>query len=387
MPRFPAASGTTESLSAAVYSRLASKVRERVGVVHPLHVGDTYREPPPMARAEAQLTSEVPRLHNYSPVQGEPALLEAIARRLAGRGGRTPSADCIQVMAGATAGISCVANVLLDRGDEVLLPSPYWPLVRGIFAGRGAVPIEIPLYHERLDAESVERALSDAITERTVAIYLNSPNNPSGRVLPPEVVDAIARLVKAHDLWVIADEAYEELWFTEVRPAPLWSHPELAPRTVATHTLSKSYGLAGARIGFTHGPSDVMRAVRAVQTFTTYCASRPMQLGAARALDEGDGWLAEARAEYRDAAHRAASVLGVDPPEGGTFLFFDASRYLREGEDLLGFLERCLDAGVLLTPGSASGRHFERWARLCFTSVAPSALDDALDRLVPVLRS
>jgi N-succinyldiaminopimelate aminotransferase len=200
------------------------------------------------------------------------------------------------------------------------------------------------------------------------------------------VIGALLRVARKHDLWVLCDEAYEELWFTEERPAPVWAHPLARDRAIATHTLSKGYGLAGARVGFTHGPDDVMRTIRGVQTFQTYCAPRPMQLGAVRALDEGDAWLEHARAAYRAAGYEAADALGVARPAGGTFLFFDASPHMDEGEPVIGFLERCLDAGVLLTPGGACGRDYERWVRVCFTSVPPDELHEALEALRPVLR-
>ena len=110
-----------------------------------------------------------------------------------------------------------------------------------------------------------------------------------------------------------------------------------------------------------------------------------MQLGAARALAEGDAWLADTRARYGEAARAAAAVLRRRAPEGGTFLFFDTAPHLRKGEDVVGFLERCLDAGVMLTPGSASGQDYASWARICFTSVPKDELDAALERLSTVL--
>jgi N-succinyldiaminopimelate aminotransferase len=318
---------------------------------------------------------------------GEPALLDAIAMRLERRTGRTVERGCLQVQSGATAGLSVVIKALVDVGDEVLLPSPYWPLIRGIIAGRGATPVEVPVFH-RIDDESfdLEAALEAAVTERTSAVYVNTPHNPTSRVLEERHQEAIARVAKRHDLWVICDEAYEELWLGDAPFAPVWDREDLRDRTVATHTLSKGYGLAGARIGFTHGPEAAMAAVRGAQTFMTYCASRPMQLGGARALREGDAWLENARGLYREAGLRASEALGVPPPRGGTFLFFDASAYLREGEEsALDFLDRCLDAGVLMTPGRACGAAFDRWVRLCFTSVPPDELDDALGRLKAVL--
>jgi N-succinyldiaminopimelate aminotransferase len=178
---------------------------------------------------------------------------------------------------------------------------------------------------------------------------------------------------------------YEDLWYDEL-PQSIWTRPELRQRAIVTHSVSKAYGLAGARVGFTHGPAEVMQVIRGVQTFYSYCAPRPMQLGAARALAEGDAWLTKARALYAKAARTAADALGVPMPQGGTFLFFDAQPYLRSGETVMGFLERCLDAGVMLTPGSASGQDFERWVRLCYTTVPQDELEAALTCLQRVLR-
>ncbi|MFW6052054.1 MAG: pyridoxal phosphate-dependent aminotransferase [Myxococcota bacterium] len=387
MPRRPHVSPTTRTLSEEVFGKLASPARAPGGPAHPLHVGDTWREPPEPGRAENQHGAEHPHLHNYAPVQGEPALLDAIVHALRHRTGSAPDRERVQVVPGATAGLSIVCNALLDPGDELLLPAPFWPLIRGIVAARGAHPVQVPFF-DRVGAPDFdpERALEQAVTERTAALYLNTPHNPTGRVLPPEVVDAMLRVARRHDLWVLCDEAYEALWFGDGPPDPAWAHPEARGRAVACHTLSKSHGLAGARIGWIHGPEPAMRAIRDLQTFQTYCAARPMQVGAARALREGDGWVLEARRLYAQAGRAAAEALGVEPPQGGTFLFFDASPHLHPADvDCLPFLARCLEAGVRLTPGASCGEAYGRWARLCFTAVPPDALSDALARLRQVL--
>jgi N-succinyldiaminopimelate aminotransferase len=187
-----------------------------------------------------------------------------------------------------------------------------------------------------------------------------------------------------HGLWVISDEVYEELWFDE-EPASAWMHPRLRSRSVVVHSVSKAYGLAGARVGFVHGPAAAMQAIRGVQTFVTYCAPRPFQLAAAKVLTEGRGWIASTRAHYRELAHRAADALDVPRPPGGTFLFVDTRGRRRDGESAFAFLERCVDRGVLLTPGTASGKDFEDWVRLCFTTLPPDDLHEALARLRQVL--
>lgn len=385
MPRHPSLSATAAGLSADVYSALAERARRRGGKIHPLHVGDTYLEPPAGARAEAQRTADHPRLHNYAAVQGEPALLDAIRRRLSTRHGLALDPECVQVMPGATTGLAVVLAALLDPGDELLLPSPFWPLIRGIASTRGCTPVEVPFF-TRLGEPGFdpEAALEQAVTPRTGAIYVNTPHNPTGRVLPEQVIETIARVARRHDLWVIADDAYEDLVYGPPHH-PLWLRAELADRTVASHTFSKSYAFAGGRVGWVHGPPAAMRAIRGVQVFNAYCAPRPMQLGAARALEEGEAWLAETRRLYARAGAEAAAALGLPAPEAGTFLFLDAAPHFRHGEDLRGFLERCLDAGVLLTPGPAAGRDYATWVRLCFTAVPPGELSDALGRLAGVL--
>ncbi|HSD19863.1 MAG TPA: pyridoxal phosphate-dependent aminotransferase [Anaeromyxobacter sp.] len=385
MPRHPRVAPTAAGLSHDVYSALVERARGRAGPIHPLHVGDTYLDPIPAARAEAQRSADHPRLHGYAPVQGEPALLQAIRQRLAARHGADVDPSCLQVMPGATTGLAVVLHALLAPGDELVVPSPFWPLIRGIATSRGCAAVEVPFF-TRLGEPGFdpEAALERTVGPRTAAIYVNAPNNPTGRLLPDAAADAIAAVARRHDLWVIADEAYEDLVHAGEH-RPLWRRPDLAGRTVVTHTLSKSHALAGARVGYTHGPPDAMRVVRAVQFHESYCAARPMQHAAARALEAGDAWIAEARAAYAAAGRAAAAALGVPPPEAGTFLFFDAAPSFAPGEQLDGFLERCLDAGVLLTPGPACGRDFETWVRLCFTAVPPEALADALARLGPLI--
>lgn len=389
MPRHPALSATNETLSSRVFSGLAQKaaaMRADGLTVHALSVGDTYPEPLPVARAENQHTEMFPELHKYAPPTGEPALLDAIAERLALFDQEVP-VERIQVVSGATSGLSVVASTLFDPGDEVLLPAPFWPLIRGIIASRGAVPVQVPLF-DRLGGLDVEAVLEAAVTPRTCAIYINTPHNPTGVILPTVAIDAMVRVAERHDLWVVTDEAYQDLWFGAEAPEPVWARADLAERYVACHTLSKSYGIAGSRIGYVHGGDEVMRAIRAVQTFQTYCAPKPMQMGAARVLREGAEWLKSRREEYALAGAKTAEVLGQSAPAGGTFLLFDATPYFHAGEtDSLGFLDRCLDAGVLMTPGVACGTDYGSWARICFTSVPPDELDDALARISGVIES
>jgi N-succinyldiaminopimelate aminotransferase len=380
MPARPNVSVTNAALSAQVFTPLRARIAAHHGPLFHLEIGDSYLDPPPMAQCETLGTAANPKLHRYAPVQGLPELLDAAVAKVLRRTGVAIDRADVQVVSGATAGLMTLCQALLDPGDEVLLPAPFWPLFPGIVACRGARAVQIPLY-DRLDDPTfdAEAAFEAACTERTVAIYLNSPHNPTGRVMPPGVRDAAIAVARRHDLWVFSDETYEDLYFGPTPPAPLWTHPDLRDRTFAIHSMSKGYAMAGARVGFIHGPPGGMAAVRAAQTFTTYCAPRPMQLAAARALDQGDAWLASARAAYKRAADRAASVLGLAPIEGGTFLFMDVGAVIGEASDCMPFLERCIDAGVVLTPGLASGDAYATWVRVCFSSLPFDEFAQAVD--------
>lgn len=394
MPRFPRSSPFVQQLSDRVFSQLAERANSQPGPVYPLHVGDTYLEPLDAAKAENQASADHPGLHKYAPVQGEPELLRAIADKVERRSGVRPKLDDLQVMPGATAGLMVVCSALLVPGDEVLLPAPFWPLIRGIIRARGALPIEVPVF-DRLGAQGLEQgsdpsfdpaeALEAHITDRTVAVYVNTPNNPTGACLTSEQLESIGELARKYDLWILADEVYEDLYFGPTAPRSSFTLPAFADRTITSHSLSKAYALAGARVGYTHGPHEVMQVIRGTQTFSTYCAPRPMQFAGARALADGDAWLSRTRKLYASAAKEAADALRLPTPPAGTFLFFPSKPYRRAGESTIELLERCLEAGVMLTPGSASGSEYSDWIRLCFTCVAPADLTAALERVAGVL--
>lgn len=387
MPRHPQVSPFTQGLSDRVFGQLAKEAQALGKPFFPLHVGDTYLEPLHAAQSESQRTEDHPQLHTYAPVQGMPELLSAVQRKVERRSGRSLDRAQIQVMSGATAGLGVVCAALLSPGDEVLLPSPFWPLIRGIISGRGAVPVEVPIFHRLHEPGfDVIAALEAAVTPRTAALYLNTPHNPTGQIMDEALLRRIAEFARAHDLWIFSDEVYEDLYFDQPTPT-MAAIPEAFERTLATHSVSKAYGLAGSRVGYTYGPAEVMETIRGVQTFYTYCAAKPLQLGAAHALEEGDRWLIDARARYGRAAALCAKTLGLPTPRSGTFLFFDTRPYRSPGESAMDFLRRAVHGGVMMTPGTACGTDFEDWARLCFTVLDEAKLTEAMRQLSQVLKS
>ena len=383
MPRHPYLAASATGLSDRIFSRLAASARSLDRTIYPLHIGDTFLPPPQCVARELRRAAQLDDSCRYSPPRGEPLLLEAIATHLRERSGRNVDVGNIQVTLGATGGLSVVTESLLDPGDEVLLLSPFWPLIRGIIRKRGARAIEIPFFTEidtpTFDAEAL---IGSQVTARTAAIYLNSPHNPTGRILSDDVLAAIARVAAHHNLWILCDEVYEDLFFTSSAHVPPWSRRDFAEQAIAVHSFSKAYGMAGARVGFVHGPATAMKAIRGVQTFATYCAPKAMQFAAAATLREGQPWLKAAKAEYLATGTLAAKTLNLEPPQGGTFLFWRVAPYLRADESTPDFLERCFrNTGVLLTPGASSGEAYGDWVRLCFTAVCPEETKTAVELL------
>ncbi len=388
MPRYPALSQATHGLTTRVYTSLLGLAQAHAKEVFALNVGDTYLLPRACARAESLHTADLPQLHNYADVRGEPVLLDAIVHDLKARD-RPVARERIQVTSGATSGLDLICRTLLASGDEAIVLAPYWPLIRGVVSAAGATPVELPFFTELAKPNfDLERALEGALSERTTALYLNTPHNPTGVILDEAQLTAIARFVKRHDLWLVCDEAYDQLYFGKPPPAPIWTRPDMVERCVVAHTFSKSHAMAGARVGFVHGPEPVMSALSGLQTFATYCASKPMQIGVARALQEPSDipFAREVAAEYARAAQTASQTLRLQQPQSGPFLFFDTRPWLRAHETPAQWLERCARAGVVMTPGSATGKAYADWARLCYTCVDPAALSRAMQVLSAITR-
>ncbi len=180
MPTHPDFSKTVQGMRSGVFSRVAHRIASIKGERYPLHVGDTYMEPAEGARLGDLSVLQYPGMHRYTLPQGHSSLLTAISERKNIDPGR------ILVSSGATAGLGAIAVSLLNPGDEVLLLSPFWPLIRGIVQIHRGVPVEVPLYDRMDDVDAVVRTLEASCTDRTVAIYVNTPNNPTGRMLNEE---------------------------------------------------------------------------------------------------------------------------------------------------------------------------------------------------------
>ena len=382
MPRFPQRSVSASELRPAVFTRLIPIIKQLEVPPIALHIGDTFVPPP----AAAMLDQVVPKLpenaYLYSAPNGLPEVRSAFCERWTRLGLQGLDIDRVHVTNGATGGVSAALHAWVHPGDEVIVLSPFWPLVKGMIKGMGAVPVEVPFYPEMRAGRSVAEVVAPYITERTVALYVCSPNNPDGTVLSLSQIQELAALCVKHDLWVISDEAYVDYAFAPNKHHFIADQPGMRERTASVYTASKSYALAGIRIGFLVGEPAWLETARRVTTHCVYNVPMACQLSAKAAIETGDSWVEQTRDLYQQGAEAVAARLQANfyPAQGGGYVFVDLREEL-DGQPMLDYLADLLHEGVSISPGAAFGEAFETWVRVCYMSVPLDRLEQAIDRL------
>lgn len=382
MPRFPAPSPASACLQPAVFTRLLPLFERLPEPPLPLHIGDTYLDPPPDAQLQVVSRNNDRAFYPYSSPNGDPALRRAFCRRWSGLGLENLTPERVHVTVGATGAVQAAFRTFAGAGDEVLVLAPYWPLVRGIALSCAAVPVEVPFYDRLRTGATVEELLAPHTSARTSAVYMCSPNNPDGHVLSETQQRALADYCIAHDLWLISDEAYCDHVFSPATHRFIANLPGMAERTASIYTTSKSYALAGIRIGFLVGDPRWLEAARRVSTHQVYNVPLVNQRAAIAAIETGDVWLRSARARYAEAASYVHEHLEATfaVAEGGGYVFCDVTEALGE-KPTLTWIGELLYEGVAIAPGVAFGREYERWVRICYMSLPLPALAQAVTRL------
>jgi aspartate/methionine/tyrosine aminotransferase len=372
--RFPELSAAGCAVPASIFARLREHLARFPGDVIPLQIGDTHL--PPAARLDEVAWAELAAvdLYAYGSPEGWKPLVEAIAHKAVARNRISVTASGVQVACGATHALSCAVQALCDPGDELILLTPHWPLIRGMALGFGVTPIEIPF-----DAD-----VEAAITSRTSAIYFATPNNPDGVMIPAARLAELAELAVRHRLWIIADEVYEDYGY-DAEHVSIASLPGAGDRTVTVFSFAKSYAQAGMRVGYALAPDPVAATLKKLVNHSVYNVPVAMQRAALGALTHGAPFLVKARATYQQLRDRARTRLQAPAacPPGGAYLWVDFRQWT--GDDCMPILEQCAAAGVLLAPGNAFGVACGGFARLCFTGVPPERLDEGIDRINAVL--
>jgi aspartate aminotransferase len=260
-----------------------------------------------------------PRFHKYTPAGGLPELRSAIAEKTLRDSGFAVAAGQVLVTAGGKHAVYEAFATLLDPGDEVLLPAPYWTTYPEAIRLAGGVPVELLTDETSGYLVSVEQ-LEAARTERTKVLLLCSPSNPTGAVYSREQLEAIGRWALEHGLWVVTDEIYEHLVYGDAEfhslPAVV---PELADRIVVLNGVAKTYAMTGWRVGWIVGPADVIKAATNLQSHATSNVSNVAQAAALAALSGGLSAVAEMRAVFDRRRLTMVGLLneipGVECPE------------------------------------------------------------------------
>lgn len=383
MPRYPSASSSATRIRGAVYSSLAHRLSTYPGEVYPLHVGDTWMEPPAGCCMEDLAVEDFPGMHRYAPTRGMPELIDAVVERIRERCGVAVQRENILITGGATGGLAMVMGAIVEPGDEVMILAPHWPLIAGMVRAFHAVAEVVPFLGLADSPESALTLVEERLSPRTVALYLNTPNNPTGRTIPRPWLEALVEWAVKHELWIVADEVYEDYQYQGEHTHCLTLARE---QTLAAYSFSKAYGMAGNRCGYVVGPAALLDEIHKVHTHIFYSAPTASQIAALRILQgAGDSWLREAQRRYEELGRNAAALLGAPRPEGSAFLFLDVEPCLDE-RGLEGFLEDCADQGVFLAPGPSFGP-YPHHVRICYTSADPRVVTRGVEALARIIQS
>lgn len=298
----------------------------------------------------------------YTPTGGIPALKAAVCEKLERDNGLHYEPKQVLVSVGGKHSLFNAFLALLDPGDEVMIPAPYWVTYPEQVTFAEGKPVIVRTTEEdgfRLKAEAVRAAL----TPRTKALVLNSPSNPTGAVYEPSELRAIARLAVENDFWIISDEIYEQLTYGETAESIATYGEDVYARTLTVNGCSKAYSMTGWRIGYTAGPAEVIAAMTRIQDQSTSNPTSIAQRAAVAALAGPQQVVAEMRQAFHE--RRDILVKGLNdlpgvrcPVPGGAFYAFpDLSAWMTDGingSDQLAavLLERY---GVGVIPGSGFG--------------------------------
>jgi aspartate/methionine/tyrosine aminotransferase/ribosomal protein S18 acetylase RimI-like enzyme len=314
------------------------------------------------AGSEAWLSDET----NYGPNGGLLPLREALVRKLARVNGVRVETEQVWVTAGGMQALYLAMSLGLGPGDEVLIPDPGYSTFAMNAAMISAVAVPYPLRRENAFLPDLDE-LARLVTPRTRMIIINSPSNPLGAIFPEQTLRTLVDFAREHDLWILSDEVYEA--FSYEAPHVSVASIDTDNRVFSVFSLSKTYALTGARVGYLVTPPGMAAVLRTAQEAMISCVNSPAQFAALAAVEGEQQHVTAAAEHYRQNLSAATALLrerGIEylPPSGAFYLWVDVS--YATGGDVAGWAERfLLEERVAVAPGSAFGRGGEGWIRLC----------------------
>jgi len=276
--------------------------------------------------------------------------------------------DSVMITSGVSGGLVLAMMALLDPGDEVIIPDPYFVMYKHLAMLFGGVPRYVDTYP---DFEPTAERIEEVLSPRSKLLFINSPANPTGKVLGRDRLMEIADLAGRHNLLVISDEIYHEFCY-DGEAESIAAH---CPQTLLLNGLSKSSAMTGWRLGWAVGPEDVIQEMMKLQQYTFVCAPAMVQEAALVALDLDT---AKYKSDYRAKRDRLMSALSgsyeIDTPEGAFYMFPRAP-----GDGGMAFVERAIQHGLLVVPGGVFSQRDTNF-RLSY-----AASDETIERGIEVL--
>ncbi len=325
-----------------------------------------FPTPAHIVEAAVQAATD-PKNHKYTVAKGLPELRAAIAAKTKADSGVEVDPDNIIVTNGGKQAVYQAFVSLLDDGDEVILPAPYWTTYPEAIRLAGGVPVEV-LAGSDQDYKVTLDQLDGALTERTKVLLLCSPSNPTGSVYSATELTAIGEWALENGLWVVSDEIYEHLVYEGEMSYILAEVPELQNQTIVVNGVAKTYAMTGWRVGWMHGPADVMKKVANFQSHITSNVSNVSQVAAIAALEGDQGVVAEMKEAFNRRRTTLVEMLreieGIEVPEptGAFYVYLNVSGLL--GKEINGRVANTStelaeiileEAEVAVVPGEAFG--------------------------------
>ncbi|MET3576160.1 aminotransferase class I/II-fold pyridoxal phosphate-dependent enzyme [Bhargavaea ullalensis] len=286
----------------------------------------------------------------------------------------------VLITTGASEGIDSTLRAILNEGDEVILPAPIYSGYEPVIHLAGAVPVYLDTSKTGFRPDPAE--LESLITDRTKAVLLNLPSNPTGVTLDKEEMDALVAVLERHDVFIISDEIYSQNTYGEPHVS-FGSYPQIREKLILVHGVSKSHSMTGWRIGFVLGPEYLIETILKVHLSNSICASLPSQYAAIEALDHCRSLPAEMNKEYRkrrDAVVERLRQMGLDVilPTGAFYLFPSIKN---TGLTSYEFAEKLLgQQHVAVVPGSSFTKYGEGFIRISYAT-SMNNLMEAMDRM------
>jgi aspartate aminotransferase len=340
----------------------AAALRARGQRIFDFSVGEPDQDTPPHVSAAAVAALHAGRTR-YAPAAGIPELRVAVSQRYKKDFKVSFTPEEVAVTVGGKQALYLVAQALLDRGDEVIIPSPAWPTFGEAVRLAGGRPIFVQA-QEKDGFKVTARMIVKATGPKTKAVILNSPSNPTGAVIDPEELLVIGDMAQRRKFTIVYDDTYAHLVFSKADHSALQILREsVGDRFVIVGTASKSYCMTGWRIGWVLGPKPLVDACAALASHSTQGPATFAQVAAVEALSGLQKFVQSLAVEYRRRRDFLQPVLAAIPkitcvePEGGFYLFPNVARYLRpEMPTTLELADRLLDEkGVAVVPGEGFG--------------------------------